>query len=151
MEARVLQEASQTTWDLRYINREPPTSMKLYLLFLLFACIVTSVELFKAWRVAPPFRPPRQVSNPSYLKMLEASRTRLRQWILFIFLALGILTSLNLSDVCILMLGEKTMGSGLILFVLRDCGADLTMGFFVVLFAFLVRCHFLARIDRLRE
>ena len=44
------------TWDLRYINREPSMSMKLYILFLLFCCIVTSVELFKAWRVAPPFK-----------------------------------------------------------------------------------------------
>jgi len=81
--------------------------------------------------------------------MLEASRTRLRQWILCIFLAMGILTSINLSDVCNLMLGEKTMGHGLILFAFRDYGADLTLGFLAVLFAFLVRWHFLARIERL--
>jgi hypothetical protein len=125
--------------------------MKLYVLFLLFVCLVTSVELFKAWRAAPPFRLSRQANNPSYPKMLEASRIRLRQSILCIFLALGMLTSLNLSDVCNLMLAEKTMGRGLILFVLRDYGADLTMGFLVVLFAFLVRWHFLTRIEHLRN
>jgi hypothetical protein len=46
MEARVFRETA--TWDLRYINREPSMSMKLYILFLLFCCIVTSVEIFKA-------------------------------------------------------------------------------------------------------
>ena len=145
----MLQEAPQTTWDLQQIYREPSTSVKIYVLFLLVVCIVTSVELFRAWRVAPPFRLSRQVGNPSYPKMLEASRTRLRQWILCIFLAMGILTSINLSDVCNLMLGEKTMGHGLILFAFRDYGADLTLGFLAVLFAFLVRWHFLARIERL--
>ncbi len=147
----MLQEAPQTTWDLQQIYRGPSTSVKIYVLFLLVVCIVTSVELFRAWRVAPPFRLSRQVGNPSYPKMLEASRTRLRQWILCTFLVLGILTSINLSDVCNLMLSEKTMGRELILFVLRDYGADLTMGFIAALFAFLVRWHFLTRVERLRE
>jgi hypothetical protein len=147
MEARVFQETA--TWDLRYINREPSMSMKLYVLFLLFCCIVTSVELFKAWRVAPPFKLSRQASNRSYVKMLEASRTRLKNWILCIFLAVGILTSLNISDACNFLLTEKTMGLGFVLFVLRDYAADVTMGFLVVLFAFLIRWHFMARIERL--
>lgn len=139
------------TWDLRYINREPSMSMKLYLLFLLFCCIVTSVELFKAWRVAPPFKLSRQASNRSYVKTLEASGTRLKNWILCIFLAMGILTSLNISDACNLLLAEKRMGLGVVLFVLRDYGAEVTMGFLVVLFAFLIRWHFMARIERLRD
>lgn len=139
------------TWDLRYINREPSMSMKFYLLFLLFSCIVTTVEFFKAWRVAPPFKLSRQARNRSYVKMLEASRTRLKHWILCIFLAMGILTSLNISDACNLLLAEKTMGLGVVLFVLRDYGAEVTMGFLVVLFAFLVRWLFVARIERLRN
>jgi hypothetical protein len=152
MEARMFQEqAPEVTWDLRQIQRVPSTSFKLYVLFLLIVCIVTSVELFKAWRAAPPFRLSRQVGNPSYLKMLDASRTRLQQWILCTFLAWGILTSLSLCDVCYRLLGEKTIGSGVILFVLRDYAAALSMAFLVVLFAFLVRWHLLARIERLRE
>jgi hypothetical protein len=147
MEAGVFQEPA--TWDLRYINREPSMSMKLYLLFLLFCCLLTSVELFKAWHAAPPFKLSRQASNRSYVKMLEASRTRLKHWILCIFLAMGILTSLNISDACNLLLAEKTMGLGVVLFVIRDYGAEVTMGFIVVLFAFLVRWHFTARIERL--
>jgi hypothetical protein len=138
------------TWDLRYINREPSISMKLYVFLLLFICIVTGVKLFRTWRAAPPFRLSRQASNPSYLKMLQASKTQLAQWILCIFLALGIRTSLNLSDVCNLMLG-KTAGSGVIPIVLRDYSAELTMSFFVALFAFLVRWHCLTRIERLSD
>jgi hypothetical protein len=111
----------------------------------------SSVELFKAWRAAPPFRLSRQLSNPSYLKMLAASRTRLKQWIFCTFLLWGTLTSLSLSDVCDRLLGEKTIGSAVILFVIRDYAAALTMAFLVVFFSFFVQWHILARIERLRE
>jgi hypothetical protein len=71
--------------------------------------------------------------------------------ILCIFLAMGILTSLNISDACNLLLAEKIMGLSVVLFVLRDYGAEVTMECLVVLFAFLVRWHFVARIERLRD
>jgi len=64
---------------------------------------------------------------------------------------MGILTSLNISDACNLLLAGKTMGLGVVLFVLRDYEAEVTMGFLAVLFAFLVRWHLMARIERLRD
>jgi hypothetical protein len=82
--------------------------------------------------------------------MLEASRTRLRQWILCTFLVVGILTSINLTHICTFLLSERTIRGEVILYILRDYGADLTLGFLAVLFAFLVRWHFLTRIERLR-
>lgn len=151
IEARMFQEISQSPWNPRYIIREPSTSWKLYLLFLLIVCLVTSVELLKAWRSAPPFRLSNEAGNPAYLRMLEASRTRLKQWIYCTFLAWGILISTSLYDVSNRLLGEKTIGSGVILFVLGDYADSLTMALLVVLFAFLARWHLVARIEHLRE
>jgi len=81
--------------------------------------------------------------------MLEASRTRLKQWIFCTFLAWGILTSTSLYGVCSRLLGEKRIGSGEYLFVLEDHAAALTMTLLVALFAFLVRWHLVTRIEDL--
>jgi hypothetical protein len=112
---------------------------------------VTSLELIRAWRVAPPFRRSRHVGNPPYIKMLEAARTTLRQWILCTFLVVGILTSINLSHICTYLLGEKVFRSAVVLYILRGYGVDPTMAFLAVVFAFLVRWHFLTRLERLRN
>jgi hypothetical protein len=149
IEASIFQEGTEATWDPRYINRPLSTSFKIYVFFLLTVCIVTIVQLLKAWRAAPPFRLSRQANNPAYLKMLEASRTRLKQWIFCTLLAWGILTSTSLYDVCNRLLGEKRIGSGEYLFVLEDYAAALTMALLVVLFAFLVRWHLVTRIEDL--
>ena len=67
----MLQES--TTWNLRHMIREPSTSFKTYVLFLLVVCVVTSIKLIRVWRAAPPFRLSRQASNPSYPQLLQAS------------------------------------------------------------------------------
>jgi hypothetical protein len=147
----MLQETFQQGWDLRNIHREPSTSLKLYVFFLLVGCVVTSMELIKAWRVAPPFRISRQISNASYLNGLEASRTRLKQWIFFTILVWGILTSTSVYDVSNGLLAEKKISSGAVLFVLQDYATTLTMALLVILFAFLVRWHLVSRINYLRK
>lgn len=145
METSMFQEGTEATRDPRYITREPSTGLNLYLVFLLTVCIMTILQILKAWRAAPPFRLSRRVNNLTYLKMLEASRTRLKQWIFCTFLAWGILTSISLYDVC------SRLGSGEFLFVLEDYATTLTMALLVILFAFLVRWHLVTRIEYLHK
>jgi hypothetical protein len=136
-------------WDLRYIYREPSTSFRLYLLFLLVVCIVASIRLIRIWRAAPPFRLSAEANSPAYLRLLQTSSTSLKQWIGCTFLAWGILTSTSLYDDCNRLLGQKVLGSGAILFVIEDYSAALTLALLVVLFLFLVLWHILNRIQHL--
>ena len=139
------------TWDLRHMTRTPSTSMKIYMLFLFLACIVTSVKLVRIWRAAPPFRLSRQASSPAYLELLETSSSSLKQWIGSTFLGWGIFASITLTDVCSRLLDDKRIGSALILFIIQDFSTTLTMALLVVLFLFLVRWHMLKRIEHLRH
>jgi hypothetical protein len=65
----MLQEA--VAWDPQNMIVEPSTGQKIYVLFLLVACVVTIVKLIRVWRVALPFRLSTQANNPSYLKLLR--------------------------------------------------------------------------------
>jgi hypothetical protein len=145
----MLQESG--TWDLRYVDRGPSISMKIYVLFLLVVCIVTSVRLIRIWRAAPPFGLSRQAGNPTYLRLLQASSTSLKQWIGLTFLTLGIFVSVSLHDFCNGLLAEKRTGHDVILFAIQDFSTTLTMALLVVLFLFLARWHMLERIERLRH
>jgi hypothetical protein len=143
--------SSEITWDLRVDGRALSTSWELYVIFLLIACFATSVELFKTWRSAPPFRLSRQASNPAYLTMLEASRRRLKQWIFCTFLVWGIFAASSFRGARIDLLVQKTIDSGAILLVLDDYARALTDALLVVFFMFSVRWHLLARIEHLRK
>jgi len=101
------------------MTRTPSTSMKIYVLFLFLACIVTSVKLVRIWRAAPPFRLSRQASSPAYLELLETSSSSLKQWIGSTFLGWGIFASITLTDVCSRLLDDKRIGSALILFIIQ--------------------------------
>jgi hypothetical protein len=145
----MLQES--TTWNPRYIYREPSTSLKIYVLFLFAVCIVACVKLFRVWRAAPPFRLSRKAGSPAYLQSLEISSTSLSQWIGSTFLVWGIFSSVSLYDVCDRLFDSKRIGSFVILFVIQDFSKTLTMALLVVLFLRLVRWHMLKRIERLRH
>ena len=131
--------------------REPSSSFKTYMLFLLVVCVVTSIKLIRGWRAAPPFRLSRQANNPSYLQLLQASCASLKQWISFTFLGWGIFASLSLYDVGDRLLDDKRIGSFVILFVIEDFSSALSMALLVVLFLFLARWHMLRRIEHLRN
>jgi len=147
----MVQESTSTTWDLRYIDRPSPTSMKIYVLFLFVVCIVASVKMVRVWRAAPPFRLSPKAGSPDYLQSLAASSTSLRRWIETTLLAWGIFASVSLYDVCDRLLPSKTIGSPVILFVIQDFSTTLTMALLVVLFLHLVRWHILKRIEHLRH
>jgi len=131
--------------------REPSTSFRTYVFFLLVVCVVTSIKLIRVWRAAPPFRLSRQASNPSYPQLLQASSASLKQWISFTFLGWGIFASISLYDVCDGLLDEKRIGSFVILFVIEDFSSAFSMALLVVLFLFLARWHMLRRIEHLRN
>jgi hypothetical protein len=146
------EEAPEVVWDFRDMPPHLSTSSRFYVLFLLIVCIVVGVEIFRAWRIAPPFTLSRQRNNPSYLPKLEASRRKLKQWILCTLLASGTLASFGLYHVCDELLNDrKILGRFALLLALREYATELTMGSLIALFAFLVQWHFFARIQRLRQ
>jgi hypothetical protein len=61
----MLQESAARSWDIRTIWYSPSTKVKLYVLFLLAVCIVTSIKLARLWIAAPPFRLSLQAHNPA--------------------------------------------------------------------------------------
>jgi hypothetical protein len=138
-------------WDPQNLIREPSTSFKIYLLFLILVCGATIIKLARIWRAAPPFRPSRRANDPVYLKLLRTSSRSLSQWIGCTFLGWGILTSTTLYDVCNGMMNEKTTGRVVILLVIRDFSTALSMVLWVALFVFLVRWHVVARIEHLLD
>jgi hypothetical protein len=145
----MLQES--TTWDPRYIIREPSTSLKVYMLFLFVVCVFASVKLLRAWRPAPPFMLSRKAGSPDYLQLLDNSSASLKQWIGASFIGWGIFASASVYDVCNRLFDSKQIGSFVILFVIQDFSTSLMMELLVVLFLFLLRWHMLKRIERLRH
>ena len=145
----MLQESA--TWDLRHMIREPSSSMKIYILFLFIVCILTSIKLIGVWGAAPPFRLSRQAGNPAYLRMLQASAIRLKQWIGLTLLTWGVFASVRLYDLCDGLLQEKRTDRVVVLFAIQDFSTSLTMALLVVVFSFLVRWHMLERIEHLRR
>lgn len=145
----MLQET--TTWDLRDVHPSPSAGMKLYMLFLLVACVIAGAKLLKAWRGAPPFRSTRQANNPTYVDSLRAANISLKLWIGCIFLVWGVYASVHFYDVCAGLLLQKTVGGSAIFFVVQDFAAALTMTLLVALYLFLVRWYLVKRAERLRS
>jgi hypothetical protein len=138
------------TWDLRNMHAAPSAGMKLYMLFLLVACVVAGAKLLKAWRGAPPFRSERQANNPTYVDGLSAASISLKHWIGCIFLVWGIYASIHFYDACAGLLLKKTVGGSAIFFVVQDFAGALNMTLLVALYLFLVRWYLVKRIGRLR-
>jgi hypothetical protein len=139
-----------TTWDLRTIEGEPSLAMKLYIVFILVAGIVLCVELFKAWRKWWPFDHAPLSDNSRHIRMLETSRTRLKLWSQCAFLSFAILTSIQITSVCKGSTTSTNTPWWVMLSPIGESATNLTMALLVVFFAFLVRWHFLSRIEQLR-
>src|SRR5579864_6953357 len=116
-----------TTWDLRDMHPAPSAGMKLYMLFLLVACVIAGAKLLRAWRGAPPFRSARQANNPTYVDGLRTASISLKHWIGCIFLVWGIYASVHFYDACAGLLLQKTVGSSAIYFVAQDFAVTSTM------------------------
>jgi hypothetical protein len=143
----MLQESATTSWDPRAITSTPSVSLKLYMLFLLVVCIVTSIKLVRLWRMAPPFRAQRQRDNSAYLSLLQSSAASLKQWISFTYLGWGIFASISLYNLCNQLLDDKRVGGLMVVFLVREFSTTLTMALLVALFAFLAQWHMSRRIQ----
>ncbi len=147
----VPQESAYTSWDLRTMTSEPSTALKIYILFLFVVWIVTSVKLIRIWRMAGPFRAQRQRENPAYESLLQSSAASLKRWIRFTGFGWGIFASKSIYDFCDRLLDQKTVGSLVVVFFVRDLSTALTMALLVALFAFLVQWHIGRRIENLAK
>jgi len=147
----MLQESTQVQWDPLYIDRAPSTGLRIYLLFLLVACVVTLFDLVRVWRAVPPFSAKSPPIASIYFEMLQVNASRFRRWIGLIFLAWGLRTSTGLYNTCSAMLEEKMTGLAVIVSVIRDFTAELSLGLLAVLFLYLARWHILTRIENFRN
>jgi hypothetical protein len=134
-------------WDPRFVDRAPSTVLKVYVLFLLAACVVTLFNLAKVWRAVPPFSRKSPAVGSVYLKLLEKSANRVRRWIGLIFLMSGLLTTTTVYDTCSALLLAKRPGLTAVVPVIQDFSATLGIGLSVVLILYLVRWHILVRLE----
>jgi len=148
----MLRQSAATSWDLRTICYSGPSiKLKLYLLFLLVACIVTIFKLVRLWIGAPPFQLSRQVGNPVYLHRLDCTRNSLKQWMALTLVIWGISTSVSVYDVCNSLLLQKTYGNALPIYILEDFSTALTLCLVVLLFILLVRWYVMKRMEQLHS
>ena len=137
--------------DYGSLIREPTTGFKLYLFFLLVVCVLTCVKLIRVWKVAPPFRASAMANTPEHIAMLRTTTRSLKQWIVSVVLAYGLLISTSVYNVCRDVLNDNRVGGTALWFVIQDYAVALTMALLVISFAFLARWHMLRRIERLGD
>jgi hypothetical protein len=149
--AWVPQESTAVQWDPVYVHRDPGVAFKLYVFLLLAGSVVAALSLFKVWCAVLPFNSRHPPAPLVYLKILQESSNRLKRWIGLIFVGSGLATLVGIYDVCSGMLAEKSTGLAVLLPMIKDLSATLSVGLLVVLLLYLARWHILIRIERLRE
>ena len=142
-----LQDPTSVVWDLRATTAGPNGSQKLFMLVLLVACVAAGRKLVRVWRAQPPFRRLRESHRSQYALLLHSSAVSLRQWIVLAWLALGILASISVYDVCSGLLSNRGAGRLVFVFLVRDFSTFFTMALVAILFIFLIRWHILRRIQ----
>jgi hypothetical protein len=123
--------------------------MKIHVLFLVVASLVTLGKLISVWRFAPPFKLSKQYGNAAFSKLLRRQSVSLKNWIGCILLTWGLSTSTSLYELAVRLLDEKTPGSFPFLIGLLSFSTALTQTVLVVLFVFLVRWHIIRRAEAL--
>jgi len=103
------------TLDYGNLIREPSTTFKLCVLFLVIVCVVTCIKLIRVWVAAPPFRGSPRANNPEYIGLLHTSSRSLKQWIGCVLLSCGILFSTSLYNVCKDVLNDNRIGGAALL------------------------------------
>jgi hypothetical protein len=147
----MIQESTTLEWDPIFIDRAPSTALKIYVLFLLVACVVTSYNLVRVWRMVPPFSRKSPATPSAYFGLLRETTGSCGRWIGLIFLAWGLLTSTTVYDLCSTLLLEKVTGRNQMPPMIRDFSTDLSLALFVVLFLYVERWHLLTRMERSRD
>ena len=151
--SRIEEPMTQESVAIDYQNliREPTTTFKLYVLFLVIVCVVTCIKLIRVWVAVPPFRASSKTASPEYSALLRRSSRSLKQWIGSVILSYALLFSTSLYGVCRDVLNDNRVGGAALFFVIEDYAAALSMAILVILMVFLVRWHLVRRIERLAE
>ena len=123
----MLQESAKTAWDLRNMTVEPSASERLYLLYLLMVCIVTSVKIVRVWRSALPFALARLKPTTRYLQLLDSSACSLKQWFCLTLLMGALSCSLNVYRLCDRILDERRLGDLVLVFQVREFSTMLSL------------------------
>jgi hypothetical protein len=145
----MLQES--TSWDLQSMRSSQSTEFNFYVLFLLVACIVTSVKLVGLWIAAPPFQIKRQVGNAGYLHLLAHTRNSLKQWMALTLVICGLFTSISAYKTCNNLLAQKIGSIELFFSMGKSLSTALSMCSLVMLFILLIRWHVMKRIEQIDD
>ena len=138
-------------WDLIAICRWVDPITRLYGLFLLVAILVGLVRIVKLWIAAPPFRLTHQLHNPRYLRFLEASCSRTRQWMGLAALGWALIVSREVVRFGTYADETSRTGWALMMSTIQLLGALTEFAVIAVLLLFLLQWHMLNRIHHLRD
>ncbi len=151
----LLMQDTVTSWDLNSMTDTHALSeaTKLYILFLLAACVAGGVKLIDAWRNAGRLRRNSVSAQPEYFRMLLTHSTSLKRWTQLTILMWGLCLCVNVaSDVTRLGINfREIQNSFALLTTLKEYLAFSTMAMIVVTFLYLVRWNLLTRLERARE
>lgn len=142
----ILQESTSATWDLRYIYREPTTEFKIYTLFLFTVCIIVFIRLLGVWSVAS-----KGMKKQNSSEFLQKSTSSLDRWMIFTAIGWAISTSINVNEICDRLLDARNVTRFIVLYGIQEVSTVLIMALLVLLFAFVVRCVIIKRIEQLRN
>jgi hypothetical protein len=138
-------------WAILNLVREPSGSFRLYIVFLIVACVAAGLKAINVWRPAPPFMLSRQAKNPEYLRLLRISNRSLSNWMKSAALGWALSGSIVVSEVCGGLLEGKATGRMVIQLLIHDLAMALSLALFVVSVVFLFRWHVSNRIELLRD
>jgi hypothetical protein len=143
-----------TSWDLNSVTEThaPSGATKLYILFLLVACVLGGLKLIDAWRKSARLKAKMPSAQPEYFEILLVHSTSLKRWIQLTVLTWGFCLCVNLAtDLTRVRLNFREIQNQFaLLTTLREYLAFSTMAMFVVTFLYLVQWYLLTRLERAR-
>ena len=143
------QDESAVGWDPVSLPPHVSPSLRLYILFLLVAVIVTIAKLVTLWIAAPPFRLARQASNPNYLRRLQRARVSIQQWLVCTLLGWALVASVELFETSGRLLVAKPRNPSFLLFAVRDFSLGAETAWLIAILLFLAQWHLLNRVESL--
>jgi hypothetical protein len=147
----MLQDETSVGLDPVSLPRPLSPALRIYVLFLFVAVMVTVTELVALWIAAPPFRRSRQANDAGYLQRLRTARASVKQWMGFTLLGWCFVASVDLYRISGRLLAAKTSSAISILWAIRDFSVGPELAFLVALFLFVVQWHLHDRITRLNR
>ena len=139
------------TWDLRSLPHESTSAEKVLVFFFLIVGMTAFVKLIANWWVAPPFLISRQAGNQSFTHRLQDSARSLSDCMKLTLLFYPLLICFNLYRDCSGLLQSRTISTTELVYLAQEIAVLAEMGFLLALFLFLIRWHFLNRLELLEK